>query len=515
MGLFDFLRRRKAPAAATASATPSSSISASPAPPLTSDQLRDALVDAHARQDAERLQYLFNHYTPQIKRDCLSWTKCPDERTHDRAAVQEYINALGWLCEVMKSNGDSRLYDALVGGEDDNPLLRWDRVLDDAQAATESAEPDDFDRAIDRLENILIETRELRGPGMEKYVPITHGRLGILTFGRGRVELARGHFETALRLCREYRDDDGVRAYLNSLYEVHRYLGDAARAADCAGESATAHEAAGDRDTAARLRRQAAIVRAGEPLLRVKLTIDGRPCEVDDVAAPRLTNAGVQFNFERNRIDLALAKNIAARGQQLGSAGKYLESLAEFRAAADVDPHSPIPHYDVGFSLMHLERYSDAAESYETCERLAPGWFNCRSDGFLAREFARGRWPHPVFVAITLEDAGPKVLAPKEKLAIATRAAEMAPDLARVHLLRGRTLESMNRTADALTAYREGLACADEDPDTKTRLLLHLGALADAPVEKRALLQQASSLGAEGNLIAATMALVTMRAGGI
>jgi hypothetical protein len=212
VGWFEFLRRK--PARPLPPAAPS----ASSAPTLTSDQLRDAIVDAHSRQDGDRLQYLFNHYTPQIKRDCMNWTKCPDERTQDRKALKQYINALGWLCEVMKSNGDSRLYDALVGGEADNPLLRWDRVLEDANAATESADADDFDRAITSLEDMLIETRQLTGPGMEQYVPITHGRLGILTFGRGRVELARGHFETALRLCREYKDDAGVRAYLNSLY---------------------------------------------------------------------------------------------------------------------------------------------------------------------------------------------------------------------------------------------------------------------------------------------------------
>ena len=64
-----------------------------------------------------------------------------------------------------------------------------------------------------------------------------------------------------------------------------------------------------------------------------------------------------------------------------------------------------------------------------------------------------------------------------------------------------------------MTAYRDGLACADEDPDTKTRLLVHLGVLAGASEEKRAWLQRASELAAEGNLIAATMARVTMRAG--
>ena len=509
MAWFDFLRRKPVPPAQSPPPPPP----ASPPPTLTSDQLRDAIVNAHSRGDGDRLQYLFNHYTAQIKRDCMTWTKCPDEIAHDRAALERYIHALGWLCEVLKSNGDSRLYDALVGSADDNPLLRWDRVLDDANAAAESAEADEFDRAIARLEDMLIETRQLSGPGMEQYVPITHGRLGILAFGRGRVELARGHFETALRLCRDYKDDAGVRAYLNSLYEVHRYLGDAARAAEYADESAAAHENAGEKETAARLRRQASIVRAGEPLVRVKLSIDGRPHEVDDVATLQITHAGVQFHFERNRLDLTLAKNLAARGQRLGSSARHAEALADFRAAAAIDPFAPQPHYDGGFSLMHLERYSDAADEYETCDRLAPGWFNCRSDGFLAREFARGRWSHPVFVALTLEDAGPQVLAPNEKLGIATRAAEMAPDLARVHLLRGRTLESMNRTGDAMTAYRDGLACADEDPDTKTRLLVHLGVLAGASEEKRAWLQRASELAAEGNLIAATMARVTMRAG--
>ena len=80
MGLFDFIRRRKPPAAPAAAAPAHSPAS----PTLTSDQLRDAIVDAHTKQDADRLQQLFNHHSPQIAHDCMNLTKCPDERKDDR-----------------------------------------------------------------------------------------------------------------------------------------------------------------------------------------------------------------------------------------------------------------------------------------------------------------------------------------------------------------------------------------------------------------------------------------------
>jgi threonine synthase len=50
------------------------------------------------------------------------------------------------------------------------------------------------------------------------------------------VDFALGHYEQALRLCREQNDQEGIRVYLSNLYESQRYLGQNVIAAEYAKE---------------------------------------------------------------------------------------------------------------------------------------------------------------------------------------------------------------------------------------------------------------------------------------
>jgi Flp pilus assembly protein TadD len=72
----------------------------------------------------------------------------------------------------------------------------------------------------------------------------------------------------------------------------------------------------------------------------------------------------VQFVFERNRITLRPATVHTERGEELGSAGQHQEALAAFREAAAADPFDPHCRYLEAFTLLHLGRYTDAADGY-------------------------------------------------------------------------------------------------------------------------------------------------------
>ena len=96
---------------------------------------------------------------------------------------------------------------------------------------------------------------------------------------------------------------------------------------------------------------------------------------------------------------------------------------------------------------------------------------------------------------------------PQQKLNLLDRALQQAPDLALLHLLHGKSLQSLRQTAAAQVAYRRGLECVEE-PDTKTRLLVNLAAVVENAEEEKRLLEEAISL--NGNLVAAAMARVVL-----
>src|SRR5262249_20352609 len=147
----------------------------------------------------------------------------------------------------------------------------------------------------------------------------------------------------------------------------------AAEAASFAEELATAFRQQGQSREADRYHRQAALLRAGEPLNRVVAEVAGQRYEMDEGLGG--VEGGVKFYFERNRLTLKPCQVLTDRGKQAGSQGKFDEALPIFREAMQADAFAPDPHYQAALTLMHLHRAVEAVECYERTEELAPGWF--------------------------------------------------------------------------------------------------------------------------------------------
>src|SRR5262249_44412542 len=230
----------------------------------------------------------------------------------------------------------------------------------------------------------------------------------------------------------------------------------------------------------------ASLVRSGEPKNRVVAVVDGQRYELSNV--PPIKDGRLQFVFERDRTTLKPAVVQTQRGEELAKQGKYDEALSLFRSAAQADCYDPHSRYLQGLALLHLERYTEAVECYESVEELAPGWFHCRADLWLAQELAMGRLDHEAFASLmSLEDAPAP---PADKLKLAESMLSRVPKLAVLHLQYGRTLARLGRRPDAAAAYHKGLSCGEE-PDTKTRLLIELALVSESPAEKTRLLQEA------------------------
>lgn len=470
--------------------------------PLQPGELRAQLFDAAASDDLRRVEKLCRAHRAAVVAEFPSWQKIPEAARNDPAALQRYGRGLVTVAQLFAERlGDTSLIERLIGPPQDNPLIRWQEQLGKAQALIEEM---NYAQAISLLNALLAEVRGLQGPGVERLLPITLGRLAECHFHAGEAGEAAPLFEQALAHCEQSGDLDGIKAYLGSLYNVHRYLGRTGPAADAARRLADLLERQGDPDEARRHRRQADLVAAGEPKNRVVAVVGDRTVELDDLAA---APGRVRFVFERDRISLRPALEWTRRGEQLGGSGDHAEALAAFEKAAAADPHDPHSRYQAAFTLLHLRRYAEAEQMYAEVERIAPGWFHCRADRWLAGRLAAGAVDHDTFLALhTLQDGD---LAPAERLALAEQAARRAPQVPLLHLHRARALAQLGRAPEAVAALRDGLA-ADPEPDARTRLLVEFANLTQEPSERDALLREAESLA--GNLVAAATARVLRRA---
>lgn len=470
-----------------------------PASPIPDpDRLRDELFAAAQAGDARRLERLARANEAAVLAHFRTWQKVPEAVRADPAAVQRYVHSMIAVAQFFAERlGHSELMAALAGPPESNPIVRWQAALRHARELLDDLR---YDEARPVLADALIDARGMSGTGVDSLLPVTHGFLAEAYFHTGRAAEAVPHLEQALAACERTGDVAGVAAYLGSLFEAHRYLG---RPAEAAGY---ADRLAGEcPDDATRWRTRARIVRAGEPLNRVVAVVGETTCEVDEVRP--IADLRVRFVFERNRVTLRPAAAGTERGEQLGAAGRHEEALTAFEQAAAADPFDPHSRYLAAFTLLHLGRYADAADRYRAVEALAPGWFHCHADAWVADELAAGRLDRDDFLDLTRLEDGPE--SPEAKVAIADRVLARRPGLPAAHLHRGKALVLLGRTADARTALLEGLA-ADPDPDVRTRLLVELAALTDDSSGRAGRYDEAVSV--NGNLVAAASACIALRA---
>lgn len=471
------------------------------AAPVDPDQLLERLLDTAARNPGA-LTGLCRQHRETILAQFPAWRKVPAEYRTDRERMERFANGIIAVAQVFAAHlSEPGPMELLTGGSAGNAMQQWEERLRQARALMEEARYED---AREVLEPTLAEARATEGTGADHYLALTEGFVGTCLLEGGSPREALPHLEEALALCEKQPDVEGILTYLGSLCELHRYLGHPEEAAAYADRAAACAEEQGRQPDAARYREQARRARAGEPLSRVVVQIDDHRCELDEVPVP--VEGSVQFVFERNRPSLNRCTMLTQRASELGSAGRYEEALELFRQAARVDPLDPQPRYEEGLTLLCLSRYEEASQAYEATERLAPGWFHCRSDLWLSRKLAAGRLDQCTFELLRILEDGP--IEPLEKVRLATQALEEHSDLPLLHLSLGTSLAALGRNQEAETALRSGLNC-DPEPDVETRLLVQLGTIVQSPDEKQALLRRA--IERNGNLTAAAMAAVILR----
>lgn len=467
---------------------------------LEPDAVRKVLFDAVEAGDTAALAKACTAYENIVLERFSEWKVVPEAfRTPDK--IQWYGPGIIAVAQHFATKmGHPELWAALTGSPKENPVTQWEKALEDVGASMAQGQ---YAKGAEAMRQLLERTSGLRGSGVDAYRPITLGRLGECLFQSGEVEKATAPTEQALAMCESLGDDAGVVSYLGNLYEIHRYRGDAVLAARYLERLTETLERLGDVQKAAAWRRQLSIVKAGEPLCRVVVEMNGRQYEVSE--APR-ADGKVRFIFERNRIALRSSTMAVDDGVRAGEASDFSSALAHFERAATFDPFDPWPHYHQGGTLLYLRRYRDAAKALAVTERLAPGFYHCRSDRWLAESLASGAIAHDTFKLVRELVDGKPAPEKAEKLA---REGLLKANIGPLHLAHGESLFHLGRTKEAEDSYRRGLQIAEE-PDVRTRLLVALGAIVGDEGEKLRVLHEAIEL--QGNLVASGMAAVVLAA---
>ncbi len=458
-------------------------------------EIRDRLIGAAASGNHKKLLEACQKYKAQVAAIVDLMCKVPDGMKMDDFSLHNYIQCLGAVAQCLAQEcGAPELWDRLCGTPESNPLLRWEAWFAELPRRAQQLE---HATLIEEARQHIADAKPLQGRTARQNEAFLYGRLGELLFHSGSVTDSIEPWLAALKLCREMNDVEGQRVYLNNLVEVHRYLGqmeEALRFGDEAINLSVVHKL--DFDAIDRKTRQ---MRQGEPLCRVVLTENGKEFELDEIA-PK-SEGRYQFSFRRNRLSLQMATTLVRQGNELASSGKLADALEKYQAAMEVDPYDPDPVYQSGMCLMEMGLYAKAREAYDEVECLAPGWFRCRFDRWLAEKLETGEVSDTEFRLVRLLEDGS--LPPEQAKPIAIKAVADYPQFAPFHLFLGDIHRSQGDNNSTIVCYRNGLECFSE-PDLESRLLCALAGVLplDSP-ERPNLVKRAVNL--NGSLVAKAM----------
>ena len=131
-------------------------------------------------------------------------------------------------------------------------------------------------------------------------------------------------------------------------------------------------------------------------------------------------------------------------------------------------------------------------------ERLAPGWFRCRFDRWLAEKLDTGEVSDTEFRLVRLLEDGR--LPPDQAKPIAFKAVADYPQFAPFYLFLGDIHRDLGDKVNAVARYRKGLELVSE-PDLETRLLCALaGTLPEESPERQEFVKRTINL--KGSLVA-------------
>lgn len=492
MGILDFFSKKnteKKPSAPTNT--------------LNFEELKAQVFDCIDRNHFTEFELLCQEFEPQILRAFPEWKKAPEEVQLDKDAMRKYAYCLMVIASYFqKQRGKGELMTMLTGIDDTEYSRKWQEQLGYCKSLMQQELK--FVEAIPLLEQCLDLASGVSGAGVDKFLPLTLGFLGECYFQKGEMDKAAEYIEKALQCTTMQGDYEASIAYLHNLYEINRYMGDQAKAAEHADTIANKAYERGELVTASNWRHHSRSAE-NEPLHRVVLKIGDELFELNEI--PKVHGERVEFIFVRNRLELVLCSQKCWEGRELTQQGNYEEALKVFQQASELDAFSPQPKYMSGNIKLAGRRYAEAIVDLEEVEKLCPGFETSRSDLWLAKELNEGKMEHDACMVVY--EANNEQIPIEERLETCKIIAEKYPHFAEAHWRIGKMHAESKNTVEALAAFKKGAELAVE-ADVKSRLLRDVAILEQNPDEKRKFFKEAIAV-ENGNCLAQAMACYMLR----
>jgi tetratricopeptide (TPR) repeat protein len=180
-------------------------------------QLHQALYAAIEANDVDALNRLMQSHFDDIVTEFDSWTTVPAEIRADQSAVSRYVQSLFAIAHAFAAAGEPALVERLVGPDETNPIVQWNRRLSHAQALSEAG---DYADSNSQLEEILAEMEGASGPAVVDLRPKILGRLGFNALHEQDYAAALDYTTQAYDACVASEDEEGRVAYYENLMSL-------------------------------------------------------------------------------------------------------------------------------------------------------------------------------------------------------------------------------------------------------------------------------------------------------
>lgn len=188
---------------------------------LNPSELWSALRGSIEDRDLPRLAFLCEKYEETIRENFPAWRDVPAEVRQDRIQREAYAQSLIALAQVFDRAGKPELLDLLQQQEPGNPMERLEAELDEAKRFINSR---DYENASSLLLSMLRQYEHWLGPQVQEARSRVEGLLGVTLARSGDLPRAILHTRTALALCEELGDQEGIEIYTDSLEKMETLL---------------------------------------------------------------------------------------------------------------------------------------------------------------------------------------------------------------------------------------------------------------------------------------------------
>ncbi|MAT15268.1 MAG: hypothetical protein CMJ46_08370 [Planctomyces sp.] len=188
---------------------------------LNPSELWSALRGSIEDRDLPRLAFLCEKYEETIRENFPAWRDVPAEVRQDRIQRDAYAQSLIALAHVFDRAGKPELLELLQQEEPGNPVERLEAELEQAKDFINNR---DYENAVALLVSMLQQYENWLGPQVQEARARVEGLLGVTLARAGDLPRAILHTRTALALCEELDDQEGIEIYTDSLKKMENLL---------------------------------------------------------------------------------------------------------------------------------------------------------------------------------------------------------------------------------------------------------------------------------------------------